>query len=67
MFVICKNDYPWAVCPEGTSFETAHAVAGVQQVKENKDCKHTQIYMHVQQAELLTDMQIVQIEGGEAI
>lgn len=60
MFVICKNDFPWAVCPEDTTEEQARHVAEVKQVEFNKHFATgcTRVYMHVQQVEMLTPEQI---------
>lgn len=60
MFVICKNDYPWAVCPDGTTGEQANHIAKIKQIDFNKN--HTQgqtiVYMHVEMIDILTNTQI---------
>ncbi len=67
MYVICKNDFPWAICPEGTTFEEAHAMAQVQQLGELCKEVESRVHMHVQQTELLTPDQVVQLRSGRAI
>lgn len=56
MFVICKNDYPWSVCPENTTEDQALHIAKVKQREFNADfpANCTRVYMHVQNVPLLT-------------
>lgn len=60
MFVICKNDYPWAICPKNTTGEQARYIAKIKQIEFNKNfaigCPR--VYMHVQTVDMLTNTQM---------
>ena len=60
MFVVCKNDYPWFVCPEDTTEVQAQYVRKIKQIEVDKDCtqNHTKVYVHVQVVDMLSDTQM---------
>lgn len=61
MFVICENDFPWAICPEETTLAEAQAIVEAQQVVRNKFYGHTNLYVHGHYVKVLTPEEITEI------
>jgi len=52
--VICTNDYPWAVCPKGTTLEKAKALASRKMSEFNTGQNTQMVYTRVQTVPFLS-------------